>query len=76
MLAAADPSALADIIFCLGALMFYTALLRSRLVPRWISVWRLAALVAYPAAESLAMFALADLVSANAAFLFLPRATE
>ena len=76
LLKAADHSALAGIIFCLGALMFYTVLFRSRLVPRWISVWGLAALVPYLAAEFLAMFALVDLVSANAAFLFIPLAVQ
>jgi len=76
LLAAADHSALAGIIFCLGALMFYTVLLRSRLVPRWISVWGLAAVVPYLAAEFLAMFALVDPMSSTAALLFIPMAVQ
>lgn len=45
-----DPragSAITTIIFILGALMFYSVLYRSRLVPRWISVWGLASTLPY-----------------------------
>lgn len=76
LLTAGGHNALAGIIFCLGALMFYTVLVRSRLVPRWISVWGLAALVPYLAAEFLAMFAVVDPLSSTAALLFIPMAVQ
>lgn len=76
LLKAGDHNALAGIVFCLGALMFYAVLYRSRLVPRWISGWGLAALVPYLAAEFLAMFAVVDPMSANASLLFIPLAVQ
>jgi hypothetical protein len=66
----------AGIVFCLGALMFYVVLYQSRLVPRWISVWGLAALIPYLAAEFLALFALLDPLSATASLLFIPLAVQ
>lgn len=71
-----DMGALGEIVFCLGALMFYTVLYRARLVPRWLSVWGLAAVVPYLAAEFLAVFALLDTTSTNAMVLFLPMAVQ
>ncbi len=76
LLMKAGEGALAGIIFCLGALMFYAVLYRSRLVPRWISVWGLAAVVPYLAAEFLVMFALFDSTSSTAVLLFLPMALQ
>lgn len=35
------------IVFLAGAAMFYTILLRARLVPRWLAVWGLVAIVPY-----------------------------
>ena len=76
LLKAGDHNSLAGIVFCLGALMFYAVLYRSRLVPRWISVWGLAALVPYLAAEFLAMFAVVDPMSSNAILLYIPLAVQ
>lgn len=64
------------IIFCLGAVMFYTVLYRSRLVPRWITVWGLAAVVPYLAAEALAGFGLLDPLSSTATLLYMPMAVQ
>jgi hypothetical protein len=44
------------LIFAFGALIFYTVLYRSRLLPRWISVWGLIAIVLMVASGVLAMF--------------------
>jgi hypothetical protein len=76
LLQAGNMGALGGIIFCLGALMFYTVLYRSRLVPRWLSVWGLAAVAPYLAAEFLVVFAFLDSTSSTAVPLFLPLALQ
>ena len=73
---AGDMGSLTGIVFCLGALMFYTVLHRSRLVPRWISGWGLAAVVPYLTAEFLVVFAVFDSTSSTAVLLFLPMALQ
>jgi hypothetical protein len=47
---------LTAIVFSLGALMFYSLFYRSRLIPRWLSVWGLAGAVLYLAVPLLDMF--------------------
>ena len=76
LLRAGGSGPLGGIIFCLGALMFYTVLYRSRLIPRWITVWGLAAVVPYLAAEFLVLLARLDSVSTTAVILFLPMAVQ
>ena len=76
LLKAGDLTSLTGIVFCLGALMFYAVLYQSRLVPRWISVWGLAALVPYLAAEFLALFALLDPLSSTAVLMHIPLAVQ
>jgi hypothetical protein len=76
MLKPGGVGSLAGIVFCLGAAMFYTVLYRSRLVSRWISVWGLAAIVPYLAAEVFALFALLDSTSTTAVLLFMPMAVQ
>ena len=73
---AGDANSIAGIIFCLGALMFYAVLYRSRLVPRWITVWGLAALIPYLAAEFLTLFDILDATSSAATPLFLLLAVQ
>lgn len=76
LLQAGNMGALSGIVFCLGALMFYAVLYRSRLVPRWLSVWGLAAVAPYLAAEFLVLFAHLDPTSSTALPLFLPMAVQ
>jgi len=59
-----------NIVFSLGALMFYYLLYQARLIPRWISGWGLAAVVAYLAAGVIAVF------STNLVILLLPLAVQ
>jgi len=54
---AMDPlTAIQDIVFSLGALMFSVLLFRSRRVPRWLSGWGIAAAVPYLTAGVIAVF--------------------
>ena len=58
----------------LAALPFYYLLYQSRLVPRWMSVWGLAAAPLYLASGLLAMYGIVDPFSPILVLLFLPAA--
>jgi hypothetical protein len=45
-----------EIVFSLGALMFYTLFYQTKLIPRWLSAWGLIGAVVYLAAGVLALF--------------------
>ncbi len=53
---AEGASAVLSLVFCLGAVLFYVLLYRSRIVPRWIASWGLAGIPFYAAAYLLAMY--------------------
>jgi hypothetical protein len=59
-------------VFPLGALMFYSVLYRSRLVPRWLSGWGLVALVPYLDVALLELFAVVSPSSTTESMLVLP----
>ncbi|HEX2987502.1 MAG TPA: DUF4386 domain-containing protein [Chloroflexota bacterium] len=59
-----------EIVFPLGALMFYYVLYQARLVPRWISGWGIVAGIAYLSAGLIAVF------STNLVPLLLPMALQ
>lgn len=64
------------LVFCLGGVMFYALLYRSRIVPRWIAVWGLAGVPLYVAAYVLAMYGAIGSDSAELNLLILPLAVQ
>ena len=62
------------ILASLAALPFYTLLYRTKLLPRWMSVWGLLGAPLYFASGMLAMIGLVDPLSPILVFLFLPAA--
>jgi hypothetical protein len=63
-------------VFCLGGVMFYLLLYRSRIVPRWIALWGLAAIPFYVAAFLLAMYAVIGANSTELNLLVIPLAVQ
>jgi len=56
LLEAKEITVFGMIVFCLGGLIFYSLLFQSRLVPQWLSVWGLVALLMSLATGLLVMF--------------------
>ena len=71
-----DVGAVTALVFCLGGVMFYLLLYRSRIVPRWITVWGLAAIPFYVAAYVLAMYGSIGTDSTAQAVLYTPLAVQ
>lgn len=70
-----DPragGAITTVFFIIGALMFYTMLYRSRLVPRWISAWGLASALPYILSAALVLFSVIGSGSDAECLLYLP----
>jgi hypothetical protein len=65
-----------EIVFPLGALMFYYVLYQSKLIPRWISGWGLVAAIPYLTAGLLHMFGLIGQMSALQIVMVLPMALQ
>ncbi len=65
-----------DIVFILGALMFYYLLYQSKLIPRFISVWGLIAATPYLAAGLLGMFGLISPMSTTRIVMVAPLALQ
>jgi hypothetical protein len=63
--------------FCVGALMYYFVFYQSKLIPRWLSVWGIIALVLLLAAVLLTLFDGEPFsISGNLVFLALPIALQ
>jgi len=69
-------NAVLALVFCLGAVMFYSLLYRSRIVPRWIALWGLVAIPFYAAADLLAMYAVIGAASPAQVVMFMPLALQ
>jgi len=65
-----------NIVFSLGATMFYMALFRAKLIPRWLSGWGLLALIFYFASGLLGMFNIIDPLSSAGVVMQLPLALQ
>jgi hypothetical protein len=64
------------VVFCLGAALFYVLLYWSKIVPRWISIWGLAAIPVYVAAALLAIYGVVGANSSEQVMLFMPLAVQ
>ena len=76
LLDSGEISTVTAIVFPLGALMFYTLLYRSKLIPRWLSGWGLVAIIPYLAAGLSAMFGIIDPLSTVGVVSDLPLALQ
>lgn len=64
------------LVFCLSAAMFYVLLYRSRIVPRWISVWGLVAIPFYVADYLLLLYGVFDVNAPAQILMYLPLAVQ
>jgi hypothetical protein len=77
LLKGTDPlGALAGIVFCLGALMLYYVFYRSKLIPRWISVWGFIAIALNFSTQILILFGLQSSFSTANTVMNLPIALQ
>src|SRR5512142_3004628 len=73
LLKGTDPlGAVMGTIFCLGALMLYTMFYRSKLIPRWISVWGFLAIALHMVTLILVLFGLQSTFSTENTMMNLP----
>lgn len=71
-----SAATITEIVFPLGALMFYYVLYQSKLIPQWISGWGLVAAIPYLVAGLLHLFGLVDQMSTIQSVLVLPMALQ
>jgi hypothetical protein len=64
------------IVFCLGALIFYSVLYQTNLIPRWLSGWGLIAIIPYLAAGLLVLFGFFGPLSTSEIVLEFPLALQ
>jgi hypothetical protein len=64
------------VVFCLGAALFYIALFRSEIAPRWLSGWGLVSIPIYLLAALLAAFGAIESNSTAQMLLFMPLALQ
>lgn len=76
LLEAKEIGSVLTLVFCLGALIFYSLLYRTKLVPRWLSGWGLVAIVPYSAAGLLALFSVITPLSPTYTISQLPLALQ
>jgi hypothetical protein len=69
-------SIIMSLVFCLGAALFYVLLFRSRIVPRWITMWGLMGVPLYVIAYLLAMYGLVGINSTAVNLLCMPLALQ
>ena len=72
LVGAEATGAASTLVFCLGAVVFYSLLYRSRIVPRWIAAWGLVAIMSYVAADVLAIYAVIGADSTEQVVMFMP----
>jgi hypothetical protein len=68
--------AVLSLVFCFGAALFYVLLYRSRIVPRWITLWGLMAIPFYVAAAVLVMYGVMGGNSSGSDLLDMPLAVQ
>ncbi|MBT3313588.1 MAG: DUF4386 domain-containing protein [Anaerolineae bacterium] len=71
-----EIGAMLNIVFSLGAAMFYTALFQAKLVPRWLSGWGLLSLISYFTAGLLGLFGVFGPLSSTSVAMQLPLALQ
>jgi Domain of unknown function (DUF4386) len=69
-------SAMLSFVFCLGGVLFYALLYRSRIVPRWIAVWGFVGIPFYVSAYLFSMYGVIGTNSSAVDVLCLPLAVQ
>lgn len=69
-------STVTTLVFCLGATLFYVALFRSGVAPRWLAGWGLVGIPIYALAALLAAYGVVEANSTAQTLLFMPLALQ